>query len=275
MKVLLGMDQTFTLYQVDAFTSEPFKGNPAAVCVLDTWLPDTLLQAIAEENNLSETAYVVANDDGYDIRWFTPQVEVDLCGHATLAAAYVLLEVLGSEQDKIIFSSRSGELVVSRVASSVVSGQEQKFAMRFPVMRRVPVESAVLLETALGVKSEAVFKGDDYMVIVNNQDLVESCSPDFALLSQVDCRGIIVTAQGSDVDFVSRFFGPRVGINEDPVTGSAHCMLAPYWGERLGKSSMQARQLSRRGGDIECTLEGDNVILIGEARLYLKGEIYI
>ncbi|MEY3631501.1 MAG: Trans-2,3-dihydro-3-hydroxyanthranilate isomerase [Bacteroidota bacterium] len=257
------------LYQVDAFTNERFKGNPAAVCPLDSWLPDVVMQNIAAENNLAETAFILAAGENYEIRWFTPTVEVDLCGHATLASAYVLFHELGYVGDQINFvSHRSGPLTVSRNASVL--------ALNFPVdsFAELPFKS----EFAIGLSQppRTVLKGKtDYLFVYDSESEILALQPDFEALKSHAVRGIIVTAPGETTDFVSRFFGPACGVNEDPVTGSAHTTLTPYWASILGKSELTARQLSLRTGELTCKLVGDRVEIAGEAVLYLRGEIEV
>lgn len=244
-------------FQVDAFTTRPFAGNPAAICPLASWPDDALLQAIAEENNLSETAFFVPSAKGFRLRWFTPVAEVDLCGHATLAAAHVLFDVLGYANPSITFETRSGELIVRRKSNLLI--------MDFPARPAVACSAPEVLAEALGRRPIEVLSADDYLAVFDNQEAVRGINPDYGLLGQLDLRGVIVTAPGSDVDFVSRFFAPKFGISEDPVTGSAHCTLAPYWSDRLGKDVLAARQVSRRGGDILCEVKGSRVLLSGSA----------
>jgi len=256
------------LYQVDAFASEVFSGNPAAVCPLDAWLPDATLQAIAEENNLSETAFFVpaaGKADRFDLRWFTPATEVDLCGHATLASAFVLYEQLGYGEPAVHFETRSGRLSVSR--------RDDGFAMRFPATVPQACPAPPGLVEALGCPPLECLAGCKYMAVFANKAQVRALTPDFSLLKRLDLPGVIVTAPGTDVDFVSRFFAPKMGINEDPVTGSAHCELAPYWSKRLGKLRLAAHQVSRRGGRLTCEVDGAQVILAGQAVLYMTAEI--
>ncbi len=255
------------LYQVDAFTEHPFAGNPAAVCPLDTWLTDDLLQQIAAENNLSETAFFVPREDGYHIRWFTPLVEIDLCGHATLASAWVLYRILGYDEATIRFHSASGPLTVFR--------EGQWLVLDFPASPPHTCPLPDLLSRGLGREPRAVLRSDDYLALLADQEEVRALVPDFGLLARLDCRGIIVTAPGTETDFVSRFFAPAVGIDEDPVTGSAHCTLTPFWAERLHRSRLSARQISDRGGELECELRGDRVLIKGKAALYLEGTIRI
>lgn len=257
------------IYQVDAFTNERFKGNPAAVCPLDSWLPDAVMQNIAAENNLAETAYIVSSGNEYEIRWFTPTVEVDLCGHATLASAYVLFNELsfGGEQINFI-SHRSGPLSVTKNGSIL--------ALNFPV--DTLSELSLSPEFAIGLSQAPVkvFKGKtDYLFVYNSEAEILALQPDFEPLKAHSVRGIIVTAPGETTDFVSRFFGPACGVNEDPVTGSAHTTLTPYWSSVLGKTELTARQLSLRTGDLTCKLVGDRVEIAGEAVLYLRGEINV
>ena len=258
------------IFQVDAFSAQPFGGNPAAVIPLENWLPDELLQRIAEENNLSETAYLVKNQAGYDLRWFTPTVEVDLCGHATLAAAWVLFEQLGEQAKVLRFNTRSGELRVSRGADGLL-------AMDFPAKQPVAVETPSGLLEALGLsRARGVYRTDDYLVVIDDASLIETLAPDFVALAGFDVRGIAVTAPGRGYDFVTRWFGPRVGVNEDPVTGSAHTSLAPYWAERLDQSSLNCEQGGARKGQLHCQVPGNGrVIISGKGALYLRGTVFI
>jgi PhzF family phenazine biosynthesis protein len=256
------------IYQVDAFTSRQFGGNPAAVCLLGSWPNAKVMQYIAAENNLSETAFIVRSDSGYDLRWFTPKVEVDLCGHATLAAGYVVLHILNPGIDSISFETLSGTLVVSQ------SGE--KLSMDFPSRAPSSVEVTDALSDALGKVPTEVHMSRDVLALYDDEASVRALSPDFAKLAVIeDGLGVIVTAIGDEVDFVSRFFAPKAGIAEDPVTGSAHCTLVPFWSERLGQSQLQARQISERGGELQCELRGDRVIISGECALYLEGTIGI
>lgn len=254
-----------TQYQVDAFASRVFEGNPAAVCPLQSWLEDGLLQAIAMENNLAMTAYFVPAKDGFELRWFTPTTELDLCGHATMAAAHVLYTELGYGGDSIRFATRSGELCVRR--------EGQLYVLDFPVVApQVCVMPAGLVE-ALGREPAAVLAADDLLAVFASEAEVRALQPDQVLLAGLDYRGVIVTAPGEQHDFVSRFFAPRLGVPEDSVTGSAHCKLVPYWAQRLGKSRMTARQVSRRGGDLALELRGDRVHMAGRAVLFMVAEI--
>ncbi len=257
------------LYQVDAFADSMFAGNPAAVCPLESWLPDETLQAIALENNLSETAYIVPEGGGYALRWFTPVHEVDLCGHATLASAFVIMTVLQPERQSVAFSTKvSGTLTVDREGDG--------FVMDFPPWPREPVEPNQEVAAALGKPPVALFTGNDWMAVFEDEADIEALAPDMAALAKLDARGVIATAPGREVDFVSRFFAPKYGIPEDPVTGSAHCMLTPYWAERLGKRELFARQISPRGGAVRCTLtEEGRIRLGGRAVLYMEGRIHV
>jgi len=254
------------IYQVDAFTSRLFRGNPAAICPLEDWLPDEIMQAIAAENNLAETAFYVPGDKGYHLRWFTPAVEVDLCGHATLAAAHVIFEirreVAGS---RVSFHSKSGELVVHR--------EDGLYALDFPA--RAPEECAAnpQLEEALGAQPAQLLSARDYLCVFEREDDVQALAPDMAKLMKVDRFAVIVTAPGRDCDFVSRFFAPSKGVPEDPVTGSAHCTLIPYWSKRLAKPKLHARQISPRGGELWCEDRGARVKIAGNAVTYLHGQI--
>ncbi|MEN8188418.1 MAG: PhzF family phenazine biosynthesis protein [Thermodesulfobacteriota bacterium] len=255
------------LYQIDAFTDQLFSGNPAAVCPLDDWLSDDLMQQIALENNLSETAFFVFRDGEYELRWFTPATEVDLCGHATLASAYVIFNVLNYDSGQIIFNTRSGQLVVGK--------QKDFFSMDFPSQPPTACEVPPNLIAALGVQPEEVLSCEDLLVVFQSQNDVEQLTPVFNLLKKIPQRGVIVTAPGNDADFVSRCFFPNLGINEDPVTGSAHCTLTPYWAKRLDKTELEAHQVSSRGGKLRCKIDGSRVVMYGQAVKYLEGLIEI
>jgi PhzF family phenazine biosynthesis protein len=257
------------IYQVDAFTSRVFSGNPAAVCLLDAWIDDALLQSIAAENNLSETAFLVQTDNGFDLRWFTPTTEVALCGHATLASAFVLQICRNWPANFIRFKTRkSGQLVVTK--------RDDFFDMDFPARPTSAQDLPDGLKEALGVEPEEAFgSAEDLMVVLGSEDAVRQVRPDFTALEQIACRGIIITARGDRSDFVSRFFAPRVGIKEDPVTGSAHCVLIPYWAATLGKNNLHAVQVSERGGTLFCKQAGKRVIISGKAALYLEGTIIV
>lgn len=255
-----------SIFQVDAFTNSLFSGNPAAVVPLDDWLTDEVLQNIAAENNLSETAFFVQEKEGFRLRWFTPTTEVDLCGHATLATAHTLFEELDYQEKEILFYTRSGELTVSK--------EGDVLRMNFPAVEMPKVEPPEVLFKALGLRpSFDVYKTDDYMVVLGSEAEVKAVKPDMKLLSEIPARGVIVTAAGDDVDFVSRFFAPQSGVDEDPVTGSAHTKSAPYWSKILNKTMLNARQVSNRGGELICRMNGDRVDILGSAVTYLKGEI--
>ncbi|MCF2487091.1 PhzF family phenazine biosynthesis protein [Dyadobacter sp. CY347] len=258
-----------SIYQIDAFTDKLFCGNPAAIVPLNEWLADETMLNIAAENNLAETAFYVPNENGFHIRWFTPSVEVDLCGHATLAAAYVIFNIQGYEGKSIRFESRSGELQVDC--------KEDWLTLNFPVDQyHIAVPPPALVEGLLDTTMVEVYKGKtDYMVVLESEEVIKNLDFDIIVLSTIPARGIIITAAGEDVDFVSRFFAPQSGIDEDPVTGSAHTTLIPYWAEKLGKTTLTAKQLSKRGGYLKCELDGERVHIGGQARLYLKGEILI
>ncbi len=254
------------IYQVDAFTHSLFHGNPAAVCPLERWLPDELMQKIASENNLAETAFYVRQEAEFAIRWFTPLVEVDLCGHATLATAHIIFHVSGYDAPVIRFDSRSGPLSVTRNGDMLT--------LDFPADTVARTEPREDLAVALGGWPQEFLKGrTDYLLVYGSQQDIEGVKPDFQSLGRVPARGIIITARGSDVDFVSRFFAPQVGVLEDPVTGSAHTTLTPFWAQRLGKPELTAVQLSPRRGWLKCALAGERVRISGQARLYLQGEI--
>jgi PhzF family phenazine biosynthesis protein len=253
-------------YQVDAFTNRLFSGNPAGVCPLNEWLPDETMQKIAMENNVSETAFFVKKDNGFHIRWFTPKVEVNLCGHATLASAHVIFNHLGFNDETVSFESRSGILNVNREGDLLILD----FPANMPIRTALPDDFV----KALNITPVQCFRGkEDYLLLYKSQKEIEALMPDFRYLEKVDARAVIVTAPAEKVDFVSRFFGPRVGVDEDPVTGSAHTVLIPFWAEKLGKTEMKALQLSRRGGTLFCRLRGDRVDIGGQAVTFLKGEI--
>ena len=256
------------LYQVDAFTARLFAGNPAAVCLLERWLPDATMQAIAAENNLSETAFLVPERADFGLRWFTPTVEVDLCGHATLASGKVIFERVRPASASLRFHTKSGVLGVARKGDWL--------ELDFPARPAVPCDPPPGLLDALGGSPREVRKSvRDYLVVYGSEAEVARLRPDFARLAALDSAGVIVTAEGDEADLVSRFFAPGFGIDEDPVTGSAHCVLAPYWAERLGKATLDARQISRRGGVLRCELHGERVGIAGQAVLYLEGTIEV
>lgn len=256
------------IYQVDAFTSQLFSGNPAAIVPLENWLTDEQMQKIAVENNLSETAFFVKEGEGYRLRWFTPTVEVDLCGHATLATAHILFDELNYEREEIIFKTKSGILTVRY--------EGKRLSMNFPADDMSQTEGPAVLFKALGIKrTSEVYKTDDYMVVLDSESEVAALQPDFRLLKEVDAGGIIATAPGDEVDFVSRYFAPQSGIDEDPVTGSAHTKTTPYWSKKLDKNELEAHQISKRGGKLTCRMQGDRVEILGNAVTYLKGEISV
>jgi PhzF family phenazine biosynthesis protein len=256
------------IYQVDAFSSRLFSGNPAAVCPLEKWLPDEVMQAVAAENNLAETAFFVPENGSYGLRWFTPGVEIDLCGHATLASAYVILNRLSSRGDTVSFQTKSGELTVHR--------NGDLYSLDFPSRPPQRTEVYPRLIEALGTVPLEILAARDYMVVYESEEQVRTLQPNMELLGQIDRFAVIVTAPGSDgFDFVSRFFAPAKGVPEDPVTGSSHCTLIPYWARRLNKTVLRARQLSKRGGELWCELHGDRVTIAGHAALYLEGSIRV
>ncbi len=256
------------LYQIDAFTDRVFGGNPAAVCPLDHWIPDALMQQIAMENNLAETAFFVRDHDRFDIRWFTPEIEVDLCGHATLATAFVIFNLEHFSNPVIQFGSRSGVLRVLKNGDFLT--------LDFPADKPVRSLAPQDLLAGMGLNPIEIYRGKtDYMLVYADAGQIEKLKPDMLRISEISARGIIATAPGDDVDFVSRFFAPQSGISEDPVTGSAHTTLAPYWAERLGRTELTARQLSKRGGRLQCRIAGDRVEISGQARVYMTGEIEI
>ncbi len=257
-----------TIYQVDAFTKEVFKGNPAAICPLDEWIDADLMQKIALENNLSETAFFIKKEDVYEIRWFTPTFEIDLCGHATMASAFVIFDVLKAEENRIKFHShKSGDLTVEK--------KDDLLVLDFPSRPVSKCEIPDGLIEAIGKQPKEVLKARDYFLVYENENEIAEIKPDFSKLLEIDAHGFIVTAKGDEANFVSRFFAPEVGVFEDPVTGSSHCNLIPYWAEKLGKNELFARQISPRGGELFCELKGDRVKIGGSAVLYLKGEIYV
>jgi len=256
-----------SLYQVDAFTHRLFAGNPAAVCPLESWLPDAAMQAIAAENNLSETAFFVPRGEDYDLRWFTPTIETDLCGHATQASGFVVMTRLAPQRSSVRFHTKSGPLMVTR--------RGDMFATDLPAQPPQPCAMPREFITALGCAPAQILGAVKYLALYDNEADVAALAPDTAALTDIDRDGVIVSAPGTDCDFVSRYFAPHAGIPEDPVTGSAHCTLVPYWAKRLGKTSLHARQISKRGGELFCELKGDRVILAGRAALYLEGRIHV
>jgi PhzF family phenazine biosynthesis protein len=254
-------------HQVDAFSNQPFSGNPAMVYRLDTWLADELMQKIAAEHNLAETAFVVREGQGWHIRWFTPTTEVPLCGHATLASAYVLFEIYKEPVERLDFICKSGPLSVMREGG--------RLWLDFPTIVPTPVSDTVAIERALGVKVVEVLASNELFVVLESEQAVLDCKPDMAALAKLPWLGAIVTARGEQHEFVSRYFAPAIGIDEDPVTGSTHCLLIPYWSKRLGKSSLTAFQRSARGGELFCRLEGDRVKIGGDATLVARGTLIL
>ncbi len=256
------------IYQVDAFTNQVFKGNPAAVVPLEKWLDDALMKNIAAENNLSETAFFVQAGDVFQIRWFTPAVEIELCGHATLASAYVIFHYLQYDKEQIHFTCQVGDLFITR--------QDDWITLNFPAIETQPVKSIpAVLSAAIGSHPLALYDSDSKLVaLLESEDDVRYCQPDFALIAQLE-KNLIITAKGNEVDFVSRFFAPKSGINEDPVTGSAHAVLIPFWSKKLNKNELTAVQLSERTGYLKCKLLQDRVEMSGQAVCYLIGEIFV
>ena len=255
------------IYQVDAFTTHLFRGNPAAVVVMNEWLPDDVLQAIAAENNLAETAFAIPGSGEIPLRWFTPTVEVDLCGHATLATAHVLFRYHLPKLGKISFATKSGTLTVTR--------DRELLSMDFPSRPGRPIEVGEDLVAALGVRPREALLSRDLLAVFESEAEIRSLRPDFQRLMSIDGMAVIVSAPGVEVDFVSRFFAPKAGIPEDPATGSSHCTLVPYWAKRLGKTSLLARQLSARGGELRCEQKGERVAIGGATVEYLRGEITV
>ncbi len=255
--------KNLTLYQIDAFASRPFSGNPAAVIPLDEWLSDEMLLNIAMENNLSETAFFIKKSDKYHLRWFTPTTEVDLCGHATLAASWVLFNELNAPAP-LIFETRSGNLIVDRDGDHIV--------MDFPSTEGAATDS---FSDLFPGATEIISTPSDLLVIYPEAKLIHHYHPDFTALKTLPYRGIIISAQDNAYDFISRFFGPAVGVPEDPVTGSAHCILAPYWSKKLGKTTLDACQVSQRGGEVRCTVKGNRVLLKGQAVKTVEGKMFI
>ena len=259
----------YPFFQVDSFTGERFAGNPAAVVFLDAWPSDAVLQAVAAENNLSETAFLVKKGEDYELRWFTPAVEVDLCGHATLASAHVVFTHLERDRPRVVFHTRSGALTVTQQEHGLL-------AMDFPAYASEEVHAPDMLFAAMGRRPREVHRASwTWMLTYADEAAVRALEPDFVALRSVDPATVIATAPGSTCDFVSRFFGPGVGVDEDPVTGSAHCVLAPCWAKRLDKPKLHARQVSARGGEMTCEVTGDRVVLAGRVAPYLEGHIEI
>lgn len=255
------------LFHVDAFSRTTFAGNPAAVCKLERWLTPALMQAIAAENNLSETAFFVGSNGRYEIRWFTPTSEIDLCGHATLAAAFTIFSFFEPATTQLVFESRSGRLEVINNGDTLTLDLPAAFGVSQPV--------PAAIGAALGRQPSEYYYGNEHMAVFDDEAVVAALTPDLALVASLTGIGIIATAPGNEVDFVSRFFAPQIGIPEDPVTGAAHCYLTPYWSRRLNKVSLHAKQLSRRGGELWCEQRGERVLIAGHAVLYLKGSIFV
>ena len=255
------------VFFIDSFTNKVFGGNPAGVIFHTHTIEETLMQEIAAENNLSETAFINTQNDN-QIRFFTPELEVDLCGHATLASAFVFFKYIKNYQDQITFSSKRGKLIADKT--------EKGIKLTLPKDNPEPFEKINSFSNMLGCKALEVYRGiDDFMVLVESETEIKDMKPDFSQISKLDSRGLIVTARGLDVDFVSRWFGPQTGVNEDPVTGSAHTLLAPYWSKKLGKKKMNAQQLSKRGGSLICEVKDKAVEITGQAKLYLRGSIHL
>jgi len=259
----------YTIYQVDAFAEKAFQGNPAAVIPLEDWLEDRLMQEIAMENNLSETAFFVKTDAGFHIRWFTPEFEIDLCGHATLASAYIIKNFVEPHLAEINFTTQKAGTLRATAKDGI-------YTLDFPSRMPQPYKTPEQLFKSLGITTAVeVLKSRDYFVVLPNEDAVKNADPDFTLIKELDSIGVIITAKGQSADVVSRCFYPGAGIPEDPVTGSAHCNIVPYWSDKLGKTKLFCKQLSQRGGDLHCELDGDRVLMSGTCILYLEGEINV
>lgn len=258
-----------SIYQVDAFAEEVFKGNPAAVIPLDGWIDDNLMQQIAMENNVSETAYIVKTETGYHVRWFTPEYEIDLCGHATLASAYVIKNFLEPHIAEIVFSTQKAGILKA-------AAKDGMYTLDFPSRMPQACEMPAQLLPSLGIsKAVEVLRSRDYFVVLPNEEAVRNIEPDYTIMKELDTIGVIVTAKGHEADVVSRCFYPGAGIPEDPVTGSAHCNIVPYWSEKLGKTKLFCQQVSPRQGDLQCELVGDRVLMSGKCVLFLQGEITV
>lgn len=257
------------IYQIDAFAEKLFTGNPAAVCPLGKWIDDETMQKIATENNLAETAFTVPVENGFEIRWFTPTVEVDLCGHATLASAFVLINFEGFTEDKInFFSKNSGTLTVNK--------NGDLFSLNFPSDSLQKVENLSQFKNCFAHQPIEAYQGKtDYLLIFENESQIVNIKPNFSEIAKINARGIIVSSKSENYDFVSRFFGPNCGVEEDPVTGSAHTTLTPFWAEKLEKTKLKAKQISERGGILECELKNDRILISGSCKTYLIGEIFI
>ncbi len=255
------------IYQIDAFANRTLEGNPAAIIPLDEWLSDELMQAIAAENNLSETAFFVPTTEGYHIRWFTPVHEVNLCGHATIASSYVLFNMLGYDKAEIEFESKSGRLIVKQ--------KGEWLEMNFPSQPPIKCEIPQQILDVFNEKPVECLKSEDYLVVFDNEQQVFDANPNYSLLSELELRGVTITSRSEKYDFVSRFFAPKYGINEDPVTGSSFTQLIPYWSSKLSKNNLFAKQVSKRGGEVQCSYLGDRVLISGKAAKYMVGTIEI
>lgn len=253
------------LYQIDAFAKKIFEGNPAAVCPLDSWLDDALMRKIAMENNLSETAFFVKEGTNYHIRWFTPLEEVDMCGHATLASAFVLFEILNYPNDEIVFDSKSGELRVRR--------ERDKLLMDFPAQEITACPIPLAIAEAFVMQPKECYKSMDYLLVFENEEDILKAKPNLEKLKNIDARGVIITSKSQEYDFVCRFFAPKIGIDEDPVTGAAFTQLVPYWSKALGKNEFRAKQISQRGGEVFCKLYGSRVEIAGYGIKYFEGMV--
>jgi PhzF family phenazine biosynthesis protein len=268
-------DKIMDYYVVDVFTEKLFKGNPAGVCILEQWIDKEKLQNIASENNLSETAFLVKQDDYYDLRWFTPAIEVDLCGHATIASAFILMNFYRKNINEVKFKTISGIITVKK--------RDDMFYLDFPARKANKTVDYKTFNEAFSCKNNGVYKAVDFLILLDNETQLKNIQPDFLQLKKIkeeakldnDSFGVIITAKGDNCDFVSRFFAPNAGIDEDPVTGRAYCTLIPYWAEKLGKNKMKAIQLSKRTGEIDCEYLGERVLIGGKTVLYLKGDINI
>lgn len=257
------------MYQVDAFADAPFKGNPAAVVPLNNWIDDTLMQQIAMENNLSETVFFVKTDEGYHIRWFTPEYEIDLCGHATLAAAFIIKNFLQPHLQEIAFTTQKAGVLKAQAKDGM-------YTLNFPARMPVACEVPAHLLQSLGLPTVVeVLRSRDYFVVLPNEEAIRNVQPDFSLMKELDTIGVIITAKGRHADVVSRCFYPGAGIPEDPVTGSAHCNIVPYWAAKLERTALFCQQLSARHGDLVCSLEGDRVLMSGKCVLFMAGEIFL
>jgi len=261
------MSNKIEIFQVDAFTHETFKGNPAAVCPLQRWLDDDMLQAIANENNLSETAFFVPEGDHFHIRWFTPTNEVDLCGHATLATAFVIFNHFNELEHNLKFLSASGYLYVQRL--------DEWIQLNFPSSQLRPITPSATLLKCFPERPVECYRSDEYLLVYPSEEIIREMQPDFDNIRLLDLNGVIITAPGITADFVSRFFAPKIGIDEDPVTGSAHCVLTPYWSKRLNKNNLIAYQVSKRGGVIHCMNAGERTLIAGQAVEFMRGVIQL